>query len=130
MANATIGIVLSIWLATSVGCTGNSEAERDSADTIAVAQPPAAVDAMRNDLDNLARAEEHYYSENQTYTPSLSALDFEISSGITLTIRDVDSTGWWATAQSNSTDTTCTIVFGRPIVAPAVDYGEVGCTVD
>ena len=72
----------------------------------------AYVDAMKGDLRNLETAEESYFADSVSYETSTTAINFEPSSGVTITITSADSTGWAATASHNLTDKTCGIFVG------------------
>jgi len=75
----------------------------------------AYVASMKSDLRNLITAQEAYFSDNNsTYAASTGSLgtNYKASSGITVTLGSVTNTGWAATAVSNSTARTCSIVLG------------------
>ena len=88
--------------------------------------------AMRSDLHNLATAEENYFYINQTYAPSLAALDFKPTSGVTVTLTPLDPTkpGWSASAMHPlAWPVTCAIfVGGADPLAPATTEGVVACS--
>lgn len=75
----------------------------------------AYIASMKSDLRNLVTAEESYFADNNsTYAASVSALgtSFHASSGVTLTIGTVTSTGWSASASHAATGKTCSIILG------------------
>jgi prepilin-type N-terminal cleavage/methylation domain-containing protein len=75
----------------------------------------AYIASMKSDLRNLITAQEAYFSDNNsTYAASTNNLgsNYKASSGITVTLGSVTNTGWAATAVSNSTARTCSIVLG------------------
>ena len=75
----------------------------------------AYVASMKSDLRNLITAQEAYFSDNNSnYAQSTTNLgsNYKASSGITVTLGSVTNTGWAATAVSNSTARTCSIVLG------------------
>jgi len=88
--------------------------------------------AMRSDLRNLATAEENYFYINQSYAPSLAALDYAPTSGVTVTLSALPAgtPGWSATATHPlAWPVTCAIfVGGAPALAPATTEGAVGCS--
>lgn len=91
----------------------------------------AYVSSMKSDLRNLATAEEIYYSDNNnfTYTSSLATLEFASSSGVTVAIGGVSSTGWSATTTHSGTAKTCGIYYGGAAQqSPATQPGVVACT--
>lgn len=71
--------------------------------------------AMKSDLRNLATAMEVYFSDNNsTYAPDIAALgsSYRSSSGVTVTLGAVTSSGWSATATHTASPKTCTISVG------------------
>jgi prepilin-type N-terminal cleavage/methylation domain-containing protein len=72
----------------------------------------AYVASLRDDLRNLATAEEGYLADYTTYTPTLSNLNYQSSPGNTVTIVGATAGGWSATAQSTGTPETCGIFVG------------------
>lgn len=75
----------------------------------------AYVASMKSDLRNLVTAEEAYFADNNgSYAASVTALgtSFHASSGVTLNIGTVTTTGWDATATHRSTSKTCAITLG------------------
>jgi prepilin-type N-terminal cleavage/methylation domain-containing protein len=72
----------------------------------------AYIAAMKSDLRNLLAAEEGYHSDWVTYTTATSSLQWQQSSGVTVTIGTADASGWSATAKHNGTSKTCGIFYG------------------
>jgi len=74
---------------------------------------------MRSDLRNLATAEESYYYSTDNYTTSLPAMNFQPSSGVTVTITEASPSGWAATATHPSASATqCAIFIGTAAPPP------------
>ena len=87
----------------------------------------AYIASMKSDLRNLITAQEAYFSDNNsTYASSTTALGttYKASTGVTVTIGGVSSTGWSATATHGSTSKTCTITLGGSATAE----GEPSCS--
>ncbi|HEU4564133.1 MAG TPA: prepilin-type N-terminal cleavage/methylation domain-containing protein, partial [Gemmatimonadaceae bacterium] len=86
--------------------------------------------ALRNDLHNLAVAEESYFYENQSYTSDINSLQIAVSQGVGITFVNVTPSGWSATATHLiASPTTCGIFVGSvapPIAAASVE-GRIGC---
>jgi prepilin-type N-terminal cleavage/methylation domain-containing protein len=75
----------------------------------------AYVASMKSDLRNLVTAQEAYFSDNNsTYATTVASLgtSYHPSSGVTVTIGTVTSTGWDATASHSATSKTCGITVG------------------
>ena len=53
--------------------------------------------AVQSDLRNISVAQEGYHMENMTYTNDPDDLEFDITSGVIITITAATSTGWAAT---------------------------------
>lgn len=71
--------------------------------------------AMKSDLKNLASAMEAYFANNSnTYAPAIADLGttYRSTTGITVTLGSVSSTGWAATATHTASPKTCTITLG------------------
>src|SRR5206468_1760226 len=85
--------------------------------------------AMRSDLRNLATAEESYYYSNNSYSGNLSQLNFQTSTGVTITVPEATSGGWSGAATHVSMGAeTCTVYFGTATaVAPATLEGRITC---
>ncbi len=75
----------------------------------------AYVAGMKADLRNLVTAQEAYFAEYVTYAPSLSNLNYNVSTGNTLNLISITSTGtgWSATASNSGTAHTCGIFIGN-----------------
>ena len=87
----------------------------------------AYIASMKSDLRNLITAQEAYFSDNNsTYASSTTALGttYKASTGVSVTIGGVSSTGWSATATHGSTSKTCTITLGGSATAE----GEPSCS--
>ncbi|MDP3772689.1 MAG: hypothetical protein Q8Q85_00310 [Gemmatimonadales bacterium] len=67
---------------------------------------------MKSDLRNLVTAEEFYFADQVSYTSSTTAIDFEPSAAVSVSITSATGTGWAATASHNGTDKTCGIYVG------------------
>ncbi len=86
----------------------------------------AYVASMKSDLRNLVTAQEAYFSDNNSsYAGSISAMgtNYKASSGVTVTMGTVTTTGWGATARHQSTAKTCAITVG----GTATNEGEPVC---
>ncbi len=85
----------------------------------------AYVASMKSDLRNLVTAEEAYFSDNNsTYgTETDLGTNYRPSSGVTVTVGTITTTGWAATAAHNSTARTCAITVG----GTATNEGEPVC---
>lgn len=93
--------------------------------------------AMQSDLRNLVTQQELYYSlPGNEYTYATDAadpvLDFQPSSGVTVTIGAADNVGWSATATHSGLDPAdaphCAVFVGEAgAVAPAADAGVIRC---
>ena len=57
--------------------------------------------SVKTDLRNLVTAEEAYFSDNTTYTTTLTAAQFQVSKGNHYTIAPGTATGWAATATND-----------------------------
>jgi type IV pilus assembly protein PilA len=92
----------------------------------------AMVAAMRSDLHNLMTAQEAFFSNGLQYyngpipDPSFA---FNPSENVTVTLVNVTSSGWGATATHSGTGRTCAIFVGSGgPVAPATVEGSPACT--
>jgi prepilin-type N-terminal cleavage/methylation domain-containing protein len=84
--------------------------------------------AMRNDLHNLALAQENLFFEQQAYTTSLATLELVTSKGVTIRVVEATSGGWSATATHASAPVACALYIGAVTpVTPAVSEGAIGC---
>ncbi len=71
--------------------------------------------AMKSDLKNLASAMEAYFTDNSSaYASSLSDLGttYRSTTGVTVVLGGVSTTGWSATATHVASAKTCTITLG------------------
>jgi len=85
--------------------------------------------ALKSDLRNLATAEESYMFDNNSYSSVVSALSFNQSPGVVLTVTTATASGWGAIAtHPASYPLTCALYFGNVApVAPATVEGLIGC---
>lgn len=73
----------------------------------------AYIAAMKSDLKNLATAQEGYFSDAQTYSTSLTDVNFTPSTGVNITVNAATATGWDASATHDAVASkTCTIEVG------------------
>ena len=88
----------------------------------------AYIAAMKSDLRNLVTAQESYFADQVSYTSSTTAMSFNASTGVTVTVGTVSGTGWNATASHNGTAKTCGIYVGSA-TAPisGANEGEPKC---
>jgi len=87
---------------------------------------------MKADLRNLATAQEAYLYDFSTYYNGAipaAALEFNPSSGVTLTLSSVTAAGWAAAAtHTGIPGVTCALFVGPASpVAPATVEGQVAC---
>lgn len=85
--------------------------------------------AMKSDLRNLATAEESYFSDNASYSTSLSALsEYRLSQGVVVTINQALMGGWSASASHPASAKKCYLFTGNasPIGAATAE-GQVSC---
>jgi type IV pilus assembly protein PilA len=85
--------------------------------------------AMKSDLRNLATAEEVYFSDNSSYTTSLSALrEYRLSQGVSVTINEATTGGFSASASRPPSSKRCYIFMGSvsPIGTATVE-SQVSC---
>ena len=73
----------------------------------------AYVAGMKADLRNLVTAQEAYFAEYVTYAPSLTNLEYNVSTGNTLYLVTTSGQGWSATAVNSGTAHTCAIFIGN-----------------
>ncbi len=88
--------------------------------------------SMKSDLRNLATAQEAYLYDFATYylgaVPG-PGLDYSVTTGVTLVIQNVSSSGWAATSTHAQSPQTCAIFVGSAAApAPADTEGEAKCT--
>ena len=67
---------------------------------------------MEQDLLNLVQVEDSYFTDNASYTTSMSQMGFFPSYGVTVTIFSASATGWSATARHFHTSSTCGVFVG------------------
>ncbi len=75
----------------------------------------AYIASMKTDLRNMVSVQENYFGDNSSvYAQTISALGsaWHPSSGVTVTIGVVASTGWQASATHPATSTTCSLSIG------------------
>jgi prepilin-type N-terminal cleavage/methylation domain-containing protein len=92
----------------------------------------AMVASMKGDLHNLVTAEEAYFSNWLNYYNGVlpnAGFPYSVSPQVTITLQNVSSTGWGATASHSGSAKTCAVYVGTggPL-APAVNEGEPMCT--
>ena len=89
--------------------------------------------AMKSDLKNLASQQEIYYSDNYAYSASSGDLAFVNSDGSIVTISNVSSSGWAASATHAALGAAegCAIFYGTATAptAPTTPSqpGEIAC---
>jgi len=90
----------------------------------------AFVAAVKADLRNLANLQDVYYNDNYTYTTSTTAVGYQPSEGVVVTIGEATNLGWSATGSHlGLTAENCAIYHGNAAqVAPATVASTVQCT--
>jgi len=83
----------------------------------------AYVAGMKADLRNLVTAQEAYFAEYITYAGALSSLEYNVSTGNTLSLVSSSGSGWSATAVNSGTAHTCGIFIGTA-TAPMAGEAE------
>ena len=85
--------------------------------------------SLKSDLRNLSSSQESYFYYNETYSPDVSALNFDATKGVTLTIVEASPRGWSArTTHPAAAPLTCAVFYGdAALVAPATAEGQVAC---
>jgi prepilin-type N-terminal cleavage/methylation domain-containing protein len=82
---------------------------------------------LRNDLGTLRTAQEAYYAEHMRYATDVSALDYRMTSHVSITIESSDPlTGWKASARHTWLSTPCTTAAGSEAVE--VESGAIICS--
>jgi type II secretory pathway pseudopilin PulG len=82
---------------------------------------------LRSDLGALRTAQEAYYAENLRYATDVSALEFRISTHVSVTIESSDPLkGWKASARHAWLATPCTTAAGAD--ARDVESGAIICS--
>jgi type IV pilus assembly protein PilA len=84
----------------------------------------AYVAAMKSDLKNLATAQEAYFSDFTTYATTTANLQYNQTTGVTVTVGAATGTGWDASATHSGTTKTCAIAYG----GGATNDGEPVCS--
>ena len=85
------------------------------------------VTVMTADLRKLVTAEEGYFVEHDTYTPSTMLAGMVPSPDVTITIKHVSAAGWEAEATHAKSKTTCRVASGDRASGTATD-GVPTCT--
>ncbi len=87
--------------------------------------------SMKSDLRNLVTAEEGYHGDWLVYTTATTALQWQASAGVTVSLTFADAQGWVATASHVGLPATrtCGIFYGTA-TAPisGANEGEPKCT--
>ena len=82
---------------------------------------------LRSDLGTLRTAQEAYYAEHMSYATDVSALDYRMSSHVSITIESSDPLkGWKASARHTWLSTPCTTAAGSEAVE--VESGAIICS--
>ena len=84
---------------------------------------------LKADLRNLATAQEGYFYNANVYTPSLTALNVSLSTGVTVTWGTVNAAGWAAKlTHPLAAPIECAMFLGGvPPLAPAATEGMLTC---
>ena len=88
----------------------------------------AYVTQMKSDLRNLVTAEEAYFADSSKYTSTVSALKFNVSSGVNAPTISTGS-GYWSASNTHTqlSGATCGIMMGTttfPVTAVTQTVGE------
>jgi type IV pilus assembly protein PilA len=85
--------------------------------------------ALKNDLRNLAVAQEDYFYTVGGYTSDVAKLNYSASPGVTIEIVTATDDGWAAKAtHPQAYPLTCAIFWGPvPALAPAEQEGLINC---
>ena len=78
----------------------------------ATTKEKAYIASMKSDLRNLVTAQESYFADQVSYTTSTTNLNYNPSTGNTVTIGTATGTGWNATESNTGTSKTCGIYVG------------------
>ena len=82
---------------------------------------------LRSDLGALRTAQEAYYAENMRYATDISALEFRLSTNVSIDIQSADPLkGWRASARHLWLATPCTTAAGADAVG--VEAGAIVCS--
>lgn len=86
--------------------------------------------ALRADLRNLANVQDVYYNEHYTYSTNEVALEFTLTSGVTLVFGEAGGQGWSASAWHAALPAeACAIYHGNAAaVSPATVVSTVQCS--
>lgn len=87
--------------------------------------------AARADLRNLANLQDVYYNDNYSYTTDFTALGFDNTEGVTVTVGEATNLGWSATAShAGMPAESCAIFHGNAAaVTPATTVSTVQCSI-
>ena len=96
------------------------------------AKAKAYFTVMRSDLRNLATVQEAYHQlAGQYYDGPVPppGSDVNLSAGVTITLSDVTTTGWAASAtHASASGRSCAVYYGTAgALAPATAPGQVAC---
>lgn len=85
--------------------------------------------SLKSDLKNLSAMQESYFYSNETYGPSLAAVNFAPTNGVIISIVEADGRGWSASATHPAAyPLTCAVYYGQAApLAPAVAEGVINC---
>ncbi len=86
----------------------------------------AYIAAMMFDLRRLVTAQAEYFAENMAYAPSLKALGYQTSAGVTIAIDKVAADGWVASATDSGTPYRCAIFIGTVTPPPQIGNAQPG----
>jgi prepilin-type N-terminal cleavage/methylation domain-containing protein len=84
---------------------------------------------LKSDLKNLTSLQESYFYFNNSYAPSLGALNFRSTTGVQITIAEASGAGWSAVATHPAAwPLTCAVYYGQAApVSPAFNEGMINC---
>ena len=97
----------------------------------ATTKEKAYLATMKTDLRNLVTAEEGYFSDNQAFTTDLSAIGFDPSKNVSVTVSNVTSNGWQAQATHSvlgATGKKCNVYVGDAATAAGEKDGVPVCS--
>ncbi len=83
--------------------------------------------AMRSDLRNLVTAQAMYFADHGTYAPSLRALGYATTLGVSVEIVEATGDGWRAVARHQRASSECRIAIGAAVPAGDVQ-GQPKCS--
>lgn len=91
----------------------------------------AFVSTMQSDLRNLSSAQETYYASNFSYTSDVTALEFNSSDAVEITVNESGTAGWGATATHSGLGVRqCGVYYGDADASsgsPATIAGSIAC---